>query len=236
MRVIIPAAGTGSRLFPFTESVPKGLLRVNGRMLLEYSLELMYKAGIDEVIFVTGFKNTLLESLLLAVELRPPLRFIHNPDYATTNSIVSLSLSRDWWDENFCVIDSDVCFRPQLLQKLLFHSGNNMIIDNKRSWEEIDMKVEIQNGRIWHLDKNIPVEHTSGEFFGLSSWTPSGAKHLAIAIDNLISEGFTNVWYEFGIRAAAKETIISPIYTDDSSQWVEVDTPDDLKLAENFYR
>jgi len=234
MRVIIPAAGIGSRLLPLTQSCPKGLIPIAGRSLLERTFEQLYEAEIDEVICVSGYRSDLLQRTLNDLRLRPPLHFIYNSRYETANNIVSLALTRDWWDEEFCVINSDICFRPQLLQTLLACPNDSMVIDNSRHHEQIDMKVELRDGLIWHLDKNLPLERTDGEFFGLSHWTPTGAHRLSLTIDRLLNAGCSDVWVEFAIREVAKSMAITPLYTD-SFQWIEVDTLADFQAAERFF-
>jgi len=49
-RAMILAAGLGTRLRPLTYKTPKPLLRVNGKAIIDYNLELLKKAGVEEVI------------------------------------------------------------------------------------------------------------------------------------------------------------------------------------------
>src|SRR5579862_1746979 len=100
VRAIIPAAGRGQRLLPITQSRPKGLVEVGGRPLLAHTLERLSAANISSVICVSGCYGDMLESTLLAFERRPPLQFVRNPHYATTNSIVSLAMTVPWWDDD----------------------------------------------------------------------------------------------------------------------------------------
>lgn len=235
MRVIIPAAGVGSRLRPHTERCPKAAIRVAGRPLLAHMLETLGGAGVDEVVCVSGWLGDVLERTLEGCRPRPRLVFVRNPCYATTNSIVSIALTRDWWQEEFCIIDSDVCVRPQVVDMLLSAHGNALVIDASRSPEVIDMKAEVRGGRVWYLDKKLPSERTGGEFFGLSRWSTRGSRALSDAIDQLLGQGCDDAWYEFAIREVAQSVPIQPLYTD-ASQWIEVDTSDDLGDAERFFR
>ena len=50
MRAMILAAGKGTRLRPLTDSVPKPLIEVAGRPMIAYPLELLRRAGIEEVV------------------------------------------------------------------------------------------------------------------------------------------------------------------------------------------
>jgi glucose-1-phosphate thymidylyltransferase len=57
MKGVILAGGTGSRLFPVTKVTNKHLLPVYNKPMIYYPLECMAKAGIDEVLLVTGGNN-----------------------------------------------------------------------------------------------------------------------------------------------------------------------------------
>ena len=52
--IIIPVAGLGSRLFPMTLAVPKNLLSVGEKTLIQYAVEEAAKAGITDMVFVTA--------------------------------------------------------------------------------------------------------------------------------------------------------------------------------------
>jgi NDP-sugar pyrophosphorylase family protein len=61
---IILCGGKGERLKPFTESLPKPLVAVNGIPLLHYSLALLQKEGVKKFIFASGYKSEVLEQHL----------------------------------------------------------------------------------------------------------------------------------------------------------------------------
>src|SRR2546429_1454504 len=58
MKGVILAGGTGSRLFPVTKVTNKHLLPVYNKPMIYYPIECMVKAGIDEVLLVTGGNNS----------------------------------------------------------------------------------------------------------------------------------------------------------------------------------
>jgi dTDP-glucose pyrophosphorylase len=62
MKAVILAAGKGTRMRELTREIPKPLLRVNGRPILEHILEGILAAGIREVFIVTGFRADTIES------------------------------------------------------------------------------------------------------------------------------------------------------------------------------
>ena len=53
-KAVIPAAGLGTRFLPVTKSVPKELLPILDKPMLQYVVEEAAEAGIEEVIIVTS--------------------------------------------------------------------------------------------------------------------------------------------------------------------------------------
>jgi L-glutamine-phosphate cytidylyltransferase len=235
MRAIIPAAGLGTRLMPLTSSRPKGMVEICGQSLLARSLGQLHDAGVEEVVCVSGHLADRLEAGLRACEKRPRLRFVRNERYATTNSIVSLALTIPLWEEEFCVIDSDVCFGDELLARLLAADGDAVAVDTGKPVEQIDMRVELRDGYLFHMDKQLSPASVGGEFFGLSRWTREGGERLAEEIRILIDEGREDVWYEWAIRAVAKRRPIAVVPAS-TREWAEIDAPEDLQAAEAVVR
>ena len=57
MKIIVLAAGYGTRLHPLTVSTPKPLLRVGGKSILERTMEMLPELGdVDDVFVVTNAK------------------------------------------------------------------------------------------------------------------------------------------------------------------------------------
>ena len=64
MIAVILAAGMAKRLRPLTDNTPKCLLDVNGRSLLERSMDALKGAGIQEFVIVTGYLNHMIENFV----------------------------------------------------------------------------------------------------------------------------------------------------------------------------
>jgi glucose-1-phosphate thymidylyltransferase len=60
MKAVILAAGEGKRLRPFTETMPKVMLPVANKPVLEYVFDAVKKSGIDEIIVVVGYKKEVI--------------------------------------------------------------------------------------------------------------------------------------------------------------------------------
>ncbi len=61
MYALIIAGGEGQRLRPHTEDRPKGMVPINGKPLLEYSLDWLRTNGVDQVVIVCGYRADMLK-------------------------------------------------------------------------------------------------------------------------------------------------------------------------------
>lgn len=74
-KAVFPVAGLGTRLLPATKSIPKELLTVVDRPLIQYAVDEAREAGIEELIFVTGRgKSALVDYFDAAFELETTMR------------------------------------------------------------------------------------------------------------------------------------------------------------------
>ena len=74
-KAVFPVAGLGTRLLPATKSIPKEMITIVDRPLIQYAVDEAREAGIEELIFVTGRgKSALVDYFDAAVELEASLR------------------------------------------------------------------------------------------------------------------------------------------------------------------
>jgi len=61
MKAVILAGGLGTRLKPFTEIIPKPLLLIGEKSVLEIQIENLKKSGFDEIFLATNYKCDYIE-------------------------------------------------------------------------------------------------------------------------------------------------------------------------------
>jgi L-glutamine-phosphate cytidylyltransferase len=115
---VIPAAGNGNRLRPATSSKPKCLVEINGRPLLQYTIDALEFQGYTRLILVTGYRSEMIEAF--TDQYRGPLAIdtVHNGMFDSTNNIYSVFLALQKLDSGFTLIESDLIFEPQALKFL----------------------------------------------------------------------------------------------------------------------
>lgn len=83
---VILAAGTSSRFVPLSAERPKGLLEVNGEVLIERQIRQLQEAGVRDITIVTGYKAEMFSYL----EDKFGVRLVYNEDYARYNNTSSI--------------------------------------------------------------------------------------------------------------------------------------------------
>ena len=92
MKVVILAAGWGSRLKPLTDDRPKCMVEVNGKSIIERQLDVMRACGVNEkeITIIAGYRNDVLKSRFQGTEIN----FIVNSEFETTNMVCSLMCAK----------------------------------------------------------------------------------------------------------------------------------------------
>ena len=112
MKVIMPMAGKGTRLLPLTKRVPKPLVNVAGRPVMDYVMDALRRAGkLDELIIITGHLKEKVEAYVRE-HYDIPARFIEQKVLDGTAGAVNLA--RPYVDGPVIVIFVDTLFDADL--------------------------------------------------------------------------------------------------------------------------
>lgn len=98
MKAFLLAAGVGSRLRPITDTVPKCMVVIDGRPLIDIWLEALYAAGIDKVLVNLHHLPDVVRSHLTARNGPPGVRTVFEPELL--GSAGTLAASRHWIGED----------------------------------------------------------------------------------------------------------------------------------------
>ena len=141
--------------------------------------------GISEVVIVVGFGFEKVENFLRNYDgLGMRIKTLYNPFYQTTNSLTSLWIARGEMNEDIVVINGDDVFEIEVLDKALAVNGEKICLPIKRklTYEDEDMKVQLDNGRIQGISKSIK-KNISAESVGLRVFRDTGVEIIKRAIE-----------------------------------------------------
>jgi L-glutamine-phosphate cytidylyltransferase len=233
MKAIILSAGQGSRLGHLVDDRPKCLIDFNGRSLLDRQLDTLERNGVDEAVVVTGFHDELVQEAIARRTTGPSVRTIYNPFYKVADNTGSLFMAREELAGACLVWNGDTLVSQPLMRKVVANdrSGICVTIDRKDSYDDDDMKVVEEGGRLKAIGKRLQLDAVNAESIGLLAFRSGGAEQFREAIERAIRtpEG-TTIWYLRVIHHIAQT---EQVWTLDISgdEWGEVDFPPDVDNA-----
>ena len=247
MKVIILAAGVGSRLRPLTNDKPKCMIKLLGQTLIERQIKIFHSYGINDITIVTGYKSEVVDI--------PDVNYVNNVNYETTNMNESLFCALGSSSGPVLVTYGDIVFESKIIQQMS-KTMNDIRLAVRINWKEFYQNrtmhplseaenVLIENGRIIKIRKNISksLENQQiGEFLGMML-IPSNQirilleKYLYLKKNHVgtfhsspsLSNAYLTDMLQEMINSSA---IIKPVFID--GKWFEIDTPEDLKNTEKF--
>ena len=235
VRVIILAAGQGKRLLPLTADVPKALLDIGGKTLIERQVEAFAANGLKDFVVVTGYGADKMEQALASVAARLGVSIIttYNPFYAVADNLASCWLLRTYMDRDFIQVNGDNVFRGDLVARLLEPTTQSIsvAINRKDAFDADDMKVMLDGARLTEVGKTLPVDTVDAEAIGFYIFRGDGVKHYVNELELAMRDpqGLKR-WFPSAVGSLAKKVQIGVVEIS-GLRWSEVDFPVDLQQA-----
>lgn len=229
MRGIILAAGRGRRLESALSGEPKCLIEFGGVALVEHQIRALSSVGVEEFVIVVGYKQQDIRARL--EHCRARIIFVENPIYDTTNTLYSLWLARDYFDQSFIYANGDVLFDHRLVSRLAGQEpGSRFACVRARCGLE-EVKVVVEGGRIMEIGKRLSRGPCFGEFVGVARFEDEDNACFAEIISRCIrDEENWMCYFEYAVDLLARAR---PLYAADISDLpvIEIDFPEDLERA-----
>ena len=234
MKAIILSAGQGKRLLPLTAELPKCILPVRGRTLIEWQIDELAKEGIERVTVVVGYRADKVEQLLQRRYGSRAVRTLYNSAYATSDNLVSCWAARHEMNEDFVLLNGDTLFEAAVLHRLLQTAEGEItvVVNRKQEYDADDMKVQLDGCRLVRIGKDLAPEQVDAESIGMLLFRGRGPALFRQALEEALhNPAARKQWFLSVIDRIAQSM---PVLTCaiNGLQWCEVDYTDDLKLAE----
>ncbi len=247
MNAIIIAGGKSTRIRPLSNEIPKTMVEVYGKSILERQIEVFQSCGISDITAVTGYHS---EKINL-----PNINCIKNEEYKTTNVNEGLFCAKAKLNDSVIITYGDIIFEYEVLEQILNFKGDiGVVID--LDWEkqytgkfgrpisEAD-NVIMNKKQILKISKNLTKKDDLilAESIGIFKLSKSGAKILLDRYNHLkkshkgkfhSASSFKDAFFMDMIQDLIDtNVIIEPIPI--NGRWCEIDTQLDLERAKEIF-
>ncbi|MCW5875081.1 MAG: phosphocholine cytidylyltransferase family protein [Anaerolineales bacterium] len=240
-KVLILAAGQGTRLAPLTDDRPKCLVELDGRSLLARQVAAIRQAGLDDITVAGGYRAEQIEALGYDVVL--------NERFAETNMVATLFTARHLMTcgEDLVVSYGDIVYEPRVLQALLACSAPACVVVDEawqRYWsarmpnplQDAETLKLSPDGRILELGKKPEsLADIQAQYIGLIKFQAAAIPTLLDVYDSMdpaaIYDGQS--FDKMFMTSLLQYLIDSEWHMQSvpvSNGWLEVDTLQDLQL------
>jgi choline kinase len=239
MRAIILAAGMGLRLVqPEGQQKPKCLLRFGESSLLERHLQLLKTAGVDEIVFVLGFKHEQVEAELAEIDWKPRTEVVVNREFSL-GSVLSVHTAAEALTRggDVLLMDADVLYDERILEPLVAGTGpvNRLLIDRDFEAGDEPVKLCVANGVPVELRKQVLADlqfDVIGESVGFFRFDETAARRLAELVAGYVETGRANLPHEEAVRDLLLErSQVFDVADVTGAPWIEIDFQNDVKRA-----
>jgi choline kinase len=236
---LVLAAGAGRRLRPYTDTLPKALVPVDGETtIMDISLRNLAAAGLTDVTIVVGYCAGAVEERKDAFEQKYGVKItlVHNDKAEEWNNAYSLWLARDHFAAGMLMVNGDTVHPVSVEETLLAQRGPSILlaIDNVKKLADEEMKTTFDAaGQLTRITKLMDPADAFGEYIGANIIEGSAASALADAL-KATWERNPDLYYEDGFQEYANRGGEVRAATIGEVDWVEVDNHDDLGKARDI--
>jgi choline kinase len=231
---VILAAGTSSRLYPLTADIPKALLEIAGRTILDRLLDAFADAHIPRAVIVTGYHADRIEAHLSAARPRIAVETVTNAAFATTNNAASLAVARGATrGDAFVLCDGDLVFSMNPIPALVAAADETaLVVDRSAVLDEEAMKVAV-NGeqRVTRLSKQLNARNSAGESIGIQKVGGEALTSLWVVLDGILATRAATAYYEDAFQVLIDRGVAFGVTPIRGGTWREVDDATDLEAA-----
>ncbi|MFG2717826.1 sugar phosphate nucleotidyltransferase [Streptomyces sp. NPDC048416] len=232
---LVLAAGAGRRLRPYTDTLPKALVPVDGdTTVLDIALKNFAEVGLTEVAVVVGYRKEAVYARKEALEAAygVTITLIDNDKAEEWNNAYSLWCARDVLKRGVILANGDTVHPVSVEKTLLAARGEGrriiLALDTVKSLADEEMKVITAEGKgVQRITKLMDPASATGEYIGVTLIEAEAAEELADALKATF-ERDPDLYYEDGYQELVNRGFTVDVAPIGEVSWVEIDNHDDL--------
>ena len=237
MKAVILAAGVSRRLYPLTYDIPKCLIKVGEKPIINHQLDSLKNSGIDEIIIVVGYHREILIDHINTNYQSLNVNFVLNQHYFETNTAYSLQLCDALINnDQFILLNADVLYPYEVLERLMNSSHDTILaVEIKKCGKEEVKVIEGKDERIVAIGKDLIEDNCLGEFIGVAKLSKNFSTIFFQSLDKLINAGGKSDYFEAAINPILN---YHPVYYENVSDLpcIEIDFIEDLENAKKLVK
>jgi len=243
-RTIINAGGCSRRIAHLTRDKPKSFLEINGKRLIEYTLDYLSEQGISDVTFSIGYMKDYFMRTIGRNRGSLNIDYVVDENYESGGHGWGIYVTRESWakdKKDALWIDADNFYEPAILDNLIRFEGENVVIidknpRNKNLEEELVLG---RNGIVTGFKRGVHSKESesAGEFLGMSKFSRDFMEKLYNYMEKYFEERGPNHKYERVLNDFIKDTGERVSYSDCGKLFlININTEEDYKRAKEQHR
>ncbi|MGW2278012.1 phosphocholine cytidylyltransferase family protein [Streptomyces sp. NPDC001770] len=231
---LVLAAGAGRRLRPYTDTLPKALVPVDGeKTVLDLTLANFAAVGLSEVAIVVGYRKEAVYARKAELEATYGLSItlVDNDKAEEWNNAYSLWCARDVLKRGVILANGDTVHPVSVEETLLAARGEGrriiLALDTVKSLADEEMKVITDEKGVRRITKLMDPATATGEYIGVTLIEPEAAEELADALKATF-ERDPDLYYEDGYQELVNRGFTVDVAPIGEVTWVEIDNHADL--------
>lgn len=231
MKVLILAAGKGTRISRYLSGNPKCTVDVGGKPLILYTVEMMMKKGITDIAIVLGYRSEVIKKIFNGYNVK----YYFNPFYDVTNSIASAWFAHDYlmqYDDTL-IMNGDVYLEEILIDKILDCKKSPVMFADSSRKQEADYKFKYEHGKLCKYGKELEGSDISGEYIGIGKFAKDFMPDFVSKMNKLIMNQNHSIWWEDIIYSMVEANSVFVEEINDLF-WAEVDYVEDYDRILKF--
>ncbi|MET7647566.1 phosphocholine cytidylyltransferase family protein [Streptomyces sp. NPDC005426] len=232
---LVLAAGAGRRLRPYTDTLPKALVPVDGdRTVLDLTLANFAEIGLTEVAIVVGYRKEAVYDRKEELEAKYglTLHLVDNDKAEEWNNAYSLWCAREVLKRGVILANGDTVHPVSVERTLLDARGKGqkiiLALDTVKNLADEEMKVITDGDQgVRRITKLMDPATATGEYIGVTLIEAEAAEELADALKATF-ERDPDLYYEDGYQELVDRGFTVDVAPIGDVTWVEIDNHDDL--------
>lgn len=229
VRAAVLAAGMSVRMGGVT---PKTLTPVEDhKSFLHYILAGLHRAGIEDLLVVTGFKPSLIEAFVTE-NWHGEVAFVFNARYASWGNFHSARMAIDQSPQSeLLLVNSDIVIHPDVFRSVVDAPGDLVLaVQQRTAFDTEEMRVQLDTDRVLSIGKDLALKESHGEFVGVSLLRHEAARAYAETATDLEWRAETTLYYE-DVYSRLLGRLDARAVSVSEDRYAEVDNPDEMGPA-----